>query len=86
MPSLLVSLEVCQPAVVIQVVKQMPTRPVYGVMVNTVVLLVLVVVVVLVGLEVPQQRRGTAGNGVGLPSDALSVLENVVNLLGARGL
>ena len=54
MPSLLIPLEVRQPAVV-KVVKQMPARPVYGIGVNTVVLLVSVVVVVRLGLKVPEQ-------------------------------
>lgn len=84
MPSLLIPLEVRQPAV-IKVVKQMPTRPVYGTVVTTVVLLVSVVVVVLVGLKVPEQGRGAAGYRVSLPGRALRVLENVADLLGARG-
>jgi hypothetical protein len=85
MSSLLIPLEVRQPAVAIHVVKQMPTRPVYLIIVNTVILLVFVVVVVLVGLKVPEQGRGTAGYRVSLPGRSLRVLENIVYLLGTRG-
>lgn len=84
MSSVLILLEVRQPALVI-VVKRMPTRPVYLVMVNSVILWLFVVVVVLIGLKVPEQGRGTAGYRVSLPGHSLRVLENIVYLLRARG-